>query len=978
MNIFDLLESPGMGRPRDTKGIQSADDQSAASVIGSGTTKRESKKKPVTMMGMNVKESSAHDNFKKSVKDRGYDMDAGAKRLEDLLAKQKREREERERAEQGNEVKEAHPNQQMSIYNPDGPTYRQEKMPGYDVDDIYSRGQAVDLDPEVGDINAPEDHLDAAEKANLKKILKQYMDKLSPVERNVIFLRFWEDHTLESAGKILGVTPERVRQIEARAMRKIRQFDKESSKDLLGLSKTKTYEGILDRATPKMPKPRNPANAVLGNKVNAAGKHLDKKRRQDLNPKHKHKDPLAESLRPGEHLTWTVHFADGTSQQVNVPSDEFDVRAYFAKRDKQVVKVDRNYAIQGQQQDQARPDNYDDRADRATKAHIQHDRGLTEQELEEEFRLGKKLGTRRDRFKSLRKRKDGILSEVEQSQVTKITDYDLWLDEVKALGAEIYPQKDRNVYVAQSWDGDVIGKFHLGKGYGFINQQSVDEVSIGDRKWPLPKGDHDDEMPGDDNDDEMGIDETIRKINNQYRLLSKKGKNLGTFDTKAGAEKHEREVQYFKHKGMSEATGDNKFDSMMGKIGSDPWTKIFSNPNFDENIEAFCERPLSKFEQKMSQMDIEVSEDGDTINPLWLKYYIPFSTKMAQKFISQHKLNPNDPDLVMKVRHFIDWQANEGEPAGLLSGNKLPLDTVKVDDPRWDDAMDQMRPGMDKIFPDGNKRKPDPRKLDPGMMEDMDEGWKGKLAGAALAGAAALGGGDVDAQNINLPGPQVSYVAHVSAEANGREVHRTVNLGSQYSSEDEAYDDIERSLQAKGITRYNIRIEQKYDAQYYPGSNQPRGGTATGREYATPGIGDMVIKHVGREIRAGIPSKGGYATGGTNRGERPRDGSQWWRDQLPQMREDTLAEDIESHLYLMSRAGYDIVQEEWSDKYKDSINCSNPKGFSQKAHCAGKKKNEDVSEEKVRLDPKCWKGKKIGNPKTKMKGGVRVNNCVPK
>lgn len=34
--------------------------------------------------------------------------------------------------------------------------------------------------------------------------------------------------------------------------------------------------------------------------------------------------------------------------------------------------------------------------------------------------------------------------------------------------------------------------------------------------------------------------------------------------------------------------------------------------------------------------------------------------------------------------------------------------------------------------------------------------------------------------------------------------------------------------------------------------------------------------------------------------------------------------------------------------------------------------------EKVRLDRKCWKGKKIGNPKTKLKGGVRVNNCVPK
>lgn len=39
------------------------------------------------------------------------------------------------------------------------------------------------------------------------------------------------------------------------------------------------------------------------------------------------------------------------------------------------------------------------------------------------------------------------------------------------------------------------------------------------------------------------------------------------------------------------------------------------------------------------------------------------------------------------------------------------------------------------------------------------------------------------------------------------------------------------------------------------------------------------------------------------------------------------------------------VEEEWSKKYKDSINCSNPKGFSQKAHCAGRKKNEDIIEE---------------------------------
>lgn len=34
----------------------------------------------------------------------------------------------------------------------------------------------------------------------------------------------------------------------------------------------------------------------------------------------------------------------------------------------------------------------------------------------------------------------------------------------------------------------------------------------------------------------------------------------------------------------------------------------------------------------------------------------------------------------------------------------------------------------------------------------------------------------------------------------------------------------------------------------------------------------------------------------------------------------------------------DPVEEAWSEKYKRSINCNNPKGFSQKAHCAGRNK----------------------------------------
>jgi hypothetical protein len=52
-------------------------------------------------------------------------------------------------------------------------------------------------------------------------------------------------------------------------------------------------------------------------------------------------------------------------------------------------------------------------------------------------------------------------------------------------------------------------------------------------------------------------DTMIRKLaSGEYRLYSRKvdpktrkRKNLGTFKTRAGAEKHEREVQYFKRAG---------------------------------------------------------------------------------------------------------------------------------------------------------------------------------------------------------------------------------------------------------------------------------------------------------------------------------------------------------------------------------------------------------------------------------------------
>jgi hypothetical protein len=53
-------------------------------------------------------------------------------------------------------------------------------------------------------------------------------------------------------------------------------------------------------------------------------------------------------------------------------------------------------------------------------------------------------------------------------------------------------------------------------------------------------------------------------------------------------------------------------------------------------------------------------------------------------------------------------------------------------------------------------------------------------------------------------------------------------------------------------------------------------------------------------------------------------------------------EEIDYALLLEEVEETSIIEEKWSEKYKRSINCKNPKGFSQKAHCQGKKKNEEL------------------------------------
>ena len=68
---------------------------------------------------------------------------------------------------------------------------------------------------------------------------------------------------------------------------------------------------------------------------------------------------------------------------------------------------------------------------------------------------------------------------------------------------------------------------------------------------------------------------------------------------------------------------------------------------------------------------------------------------------------------------------------------------------------------------------------------------------------------------------------------------------------------------------------------------------------------------------------------------------------------------LQEQIELIAKVDKNKIDEAWSKKYKDSINCSNPKGFSQKAHCDGKKKkaNENHGKYYCSTDKK-WKYRK--------------------
>ena len=75
-------------------------------------------------------------------------------------------------------------------------------------------------DPEADDPHA------SAVASDLRRVLTEGLSRLTPREQAILRMRFGlddsNDHTLQDVGEAFGVTRERIRQIEAKALEKLR------------------------------------------------------------------------------------------------------------------------------------------------------------------------------------------------------------------------------------------------------------------------------------------------------------------------------------------------------------------------------------------------------------------------------------------------------------------------------------------------------------------------------------------------------------------------------------------------------------------------------------------------------------------------------------------------------------------------------------------------------------------------------------
>ena len=604
-------------------------------------------------------------------------------------------------------------------------------------------------------------------------------------------------------------------------------------------------------------------------------------------------------------------------------------------------------------------------------------------------------------------------------------------------------------------------------------------------------------------DEEDEIDETIRKLGSQYRLYSGKGKNLGTFPTRAGAEKHEREVQYFKHadEGVEEGVvvagpGREVNDKTVRKM---VWDVLKINADTGEQaiqraLSVLAKKPQSRSVQNLQDTLIDlkarlVKGVDETVesSPVagaitrrilqqridLLKQYGPELVGAAVDDVADYvgdvdEIGSSDVSgWVAQVERMLEENPPEAFAEGFQDFNKVEPYAVclagrpvkKFD--YYEDARRFHDNWKKKLYNQGEKAKADkitlmPLNLDEAMnkndllgnvAKDLNTQFKKAKPGKLKASGDFTKG---DHWQGAKPGDYgyTGYQGHgMPTDRAERERIRAdkkkgvaEGTGPQSKLDQKIIHLLTNGIPVDVIARkLDIPVEWVHEVAEYnmPDStidyNDPRNSTQGRERFGEQGVAedtgswivyDPETKQIKKRFKTHTAGKSyaqthnlGFASSEyyfdnikeqelTETALNPRDPRGDYAAKRKALQDLGMNKDVDQAAVLQRRLDLDReakakgVAEEWSKKYKSSINCSHPKGFSQKAHCAGKKKhNESVDMEMVCEDcgmcqthgslneiakgqkdsngyTRCWPGKHAEGTKRGKNGG-QVRNCVP-
>lgn len=192
----------------------------------------------------------------------------------------------------------------------------------------------------------------------------------------------------------------------------------------------------------------------------------------------------------------------------------------------------------------------------------------------------------------------------------------------------------------------------------------------------------------------------IKKLpNGQYRVVSKKGKNLGTYQTKEEAVERLRQVEYFKHKKAEinkELTYSSLFRLFRTSKNDDllnKFKKIFKE-KFDESLINNLENPekislIQTILELSKDEDLPLSKSASAIqlgNPEFAGKYLSNIIKFLMQRISSAKRPKSTNNLKKKIYYINEYEiASKKVPPSSAMGQSITLlKTILLDhDPKY-------------------------------------------------------------------------------------------------------------------------------------------------------------------------------------------------------------------------------------------------------------------------------------------------------